>query len=77
MTGKLEKHIKYYGNGQKKCETYTKNNKFHREDGPAVIWWYENGQKQYEEYWIYNYVLTLRQFCQYRMKRKWNKIMNT
>ncbi|MFW6008730.1 MAG: hypothetical protein ACOCP8_05620, partial [archaeon] len=33
-------------------EKYYLNNKCHREDGPAFQYWYENGQKRYEEYWL-------------------------
>ena len=28
------------------------NDKLHRIDGPAIIWYYENGNIEKEEYWI-------------------------
>jgi len=48
-----EVKIDYYKNGQKKYEKWYLNNKFHREDGPAIQDWYKNGQKMYEK-WCLN-----------------------
>ena len=45
--------IGYYDNGQKKFEIYHNDNvKLHREDGPAITRWYNNGQMQTKEYYI-------------------------
>ena len=43
-----EKKVEYYDNGN------IKSRKQHREDGPAVEEWYENGQKSLESYVINN-----------------------
>lgn len=51
-------HRTYYDNGQIEREEYRVSAKhsirwktdFHREDAPAYIEWYENGQKEYEAY---------------------------
>jgi len=49
----LEVKEGWYKNGQKWYEFWYKNDKYHREDGPANQEWYENGQKKYE-YWYLN-----------------------
>ena len=49
-TNKPEVKIDYFDNGQKMYKIWYLNDKKHREDGPAVQWWYKNGQKGYEEY---------------------------
>jgi len=48
----MEPKVTYWLNGQKKSESYLVNGIWHRTDGPAVTWWFGNGQKVYEEYWI-------------------------
>jgi len=50
---KPKKHIDYYP-GTKKIyrEFYKLNGKRHRENGPAMIWYYENGNIEIEEYYI-------------------------
>ena len=50
----LEKHILYYDNGNIKYEYYYLNNEWHREDGPAKMWYNESGQIGAKEYWINN-----------------------
>ena len=42
----------YYRNGNLFEEKYLKNGKPHREDGPAIIWYYGNGSIKKEEYWL-------------------------
>ena len=44
---------KYYKNGQLKIECYFKNNSYHRKNGPAIICYYESGNKE-DEYWYEN-----------------------
>lgn len=45
--------VEYYPNGNKKFETWRKNNKFYREDGPAYIEYYENGKEKKIE-WMFD-----------------------
>jgi antitoxin component YwqK of YwqJK toxin-antitoxin module len=44
----------WYENGQKSCESYYVNNKYHRDPqlGPVYIGWHSNGQKYYEAYYV-------------------------
>lgn len=44
--------VDLYDNGNKRCETYYKNDKYHRIDGPAIIWYNENGSLSHEEYYV-------------------------
>ena len=37
-------HINYYRSGQKRYESYYQNGLLHRIDGPAIIWYSENGE---------------------------------
>jgi len=37
---------------RKDMNIWSLNNKIHREDGPAVQGWHENGQKWYESWWL-------------------------
>jgi antitoxin component YwqK of YwqJK toxin-antitoxin module len=56
---RLENGEKYYRleNGGKKIigklreEWFNKNGRLHREDGPARIWYYENGNPKHEDYY--------------------------
>jgi len=34
----------FSNNGQKTSEYWSKNNQWHRDDGPAVIWYFKNGK---------------------------------
>ena len=67
---KLKKHIKYY-HGTKKIykEYYTLNGKLHREDGPAYIRYYKNGNISNERYCINDKYLTKQEFDKYIRKR--------
>lgn len=48
---RARKYIKqYYGGGETQSEKWYKDDCFHREDGPAVIWYRENGNKS-KEFW--------------------------
>ena len=50
---KPKKHIEYYPGTKKICREYYKlNDKFHREDGPANIYYYESGNIRSEYYCI-------------------------
>ena len=50
---KPKKHVVYYPGTKKKFrETYTLNDKRHREDGPASIHYYKNGNIKMEYYYI-------------------------
>ena len=51
-----QKNIQYYPSGKIKSESYIINGKYHRLDGPAVIYYYESGQIKYENYCVNNYV---------------------
>lgn len=42
----------YYENGQIKGEYYYLGDNYHREDGPAVQEWFDNGIKNYDEYYL-------------------------
>ena len=51
---KSEKHVKYYKNGNIEYEEWMlPNGDHHREDGPAKIWYNEDGSKDYE-HWFNN-----------------------
>ena len=39
-----EKSVKYYENGNIETIKYFLNGKYHREDGPAIQKWQENGE---------------------------------
>lgn len=41
----------YYNNGNIMFEEYTLNGKKHRENEPARIWYYDNGNKESEYYY--------------------------
>ena len=41
----------YYKNGNISSERYLKNNKLHREDGPVLIRYYQNGNIYEEKYY--------------------------
>jgi len=43
-----EHNITYYDNGNKQCEVWHQNKKYHRLDGPAFISYLINGDKQCE-----------------------------
>ena len=45
-----EPKIVYYPNGNKKEECYWDLNELHREDGPAVMLWYDDGKIQSIQY---------------------------
>ena len=50
---KPKKHVDYYPGTKKICmEYYHINGKSHREDNPAVIYYYENGNIKIEYYYI-------------------------
>jgi antitoxin component YwqK of YwqJK toxin-antitoxin module len=36
--------IKYWDNGNKKCEKWMKDDKLHHEDGPAILYYFRNGK---------------------------------
>jgi antitoxin component YwqK of YwqJK toxin-antitoxin module len=42
----------YSANGNIKYEYHFLNGKIHREDQPAIIYYYPNGNIWYEEYWL-------------------------
>ena len=46
----MEPIIKYYKNGQKRCEKWLRYNNRHRINGPTNQSWYEDGQKSCEEW---------------------------
>ena len=46
----------HYPSGQKMSEVYIKNNRQHREDGPAETIWHENGKVK-QEVWYFEDVL--------------------
>jgi hypothetical protein len=51
-TRRVRKQIYYYESGAKYFEGYYANGYRHREDGPALQEWNENGTKKLEEYWL-------------------------
>ena len=48
----MEIRKRYYENGNIRRECYCINDKFHRENGPAIIYYYENGNIKNECYYI-------------------------
>ena len=42
----------YYKNKKIEKETYYQCGNLHRLDGPAVIWYYENGSIKKEDFWV-------------------------
>jgi antitoxin component YwqK of YwqJK toxin-antitoxin module len=47
---------KYYDSGQIRMVVYSNNEGFpQREDGPAVQYWYKNGQENFRKYYINGY----------------------
>ena len=42
----------YYNSGNIRREYYFLNNKYHRENGPAIIWYNENGNILEETYYL-------------------------
>ena len=50
---KEKKPKKSYLDGRLRSEYWTKYNYYHREDGPAVILYHENGNIECEEWWYY------------------------
>ena len=59
---KPKKHIEYYDGTKKIYREYYINDKHHREDGPASIWYHENGNIISEHYYINNEFLTKQEF---------------
>lgn len=53
VSGKtLEKKIYPYNHGKIYREEYYFNGKYHREDGPAIIWYDKNGKVEIESYFL-------------------------
>ena len=48
----IQPKIEYHTNGQKHLDLYSLNDKFHREDGPAVQSWFDNGQQKSIVYYL-------------------------
>jgi len=46
------------------------NNKWHREDGPAVIWYNKDGTINTQDYWLENNQMTKELFDKYIFKKK-------
>ena len=53
ITMEIEHTITYWNNGNKKAEWWKLNGKYHRVDGPAVIYYYESNEIL-SEYWHIN-----------------------
>ena len=52
LDGKVKEiYIDWYENGKKRYEHYCLNGNYHRDSGPAIIWWNSNGQKEREIYY--------------------------
>ena len=67
---KPKKYIEYYDGTKKKCwEYYKLNDKYHRENGPASIHYYESGNIECERYYINGELLTKQEFDKYTRKR--------
>jgi len=49
-----DKGITYYKNGKIAAILYFVNDQLHRIDGPAWVWYDENGIMFKEEYWLYS-----------------------
>ena len=49
----VDPKIKYYNNGQKQSEEWFLDGKYHRVDGPAKQYWFDDGRIHYEE-WCLN-----------------------
>ena len=52
---KIKKSVVYYYNGNIRYEKWHREDGefyLHREDGPAIINYYESGEKQYEQWWV-------------------------
>jgi len=66
-TLKYKAIISYHENGQKCTEEWLLNNlfinnKLHKEDGPAIQFWYDNGLKYSEFYYLNGVELTEQEF---------------
>ena len=48
----VREHVKYSRKGNIIERYYTLNNKYHRENGPAIIDYYDNGQVVLERYYV-------------------------
>ena len=49
----------YYETGELWREIYTDSNgNWHREDGPAYVWYFKSGQVEYESYYVNGKELT-------------------
>jgi len=56
MKDKIERKVEYCRTGRIFCEEYYKNDKRHREDGPALNFYNEHGIKFREIYYIDNHI---------------------
>ena len=66
-----DKNIKVYYLADREYKTFDKVREqiWHREDGPALIFYYENGEVRIEDYWVNGKELTEEEFKRYQLVR--------
>lgn len=67
---KSQKRIVTYYTGKPKEEIYHCNGKIHREDGPAVTWYFRSGKVEAEFWYLNNERLSKTEFEQSMIAKK-------